>query len=553
MKQKSVAAASGFVVAALTASCGGGGYSSPEPVQPAACAAAQTTAVADFFMPYLIGAPTTTLVAVNASDFTDARTVAGSFGYRASHVLNGADLAAGANPNDLVLTNRRPHSLLWVQGGKWFRAPLRKADPALLTSVQISSETQVDGVCTIVTRPVDLGDPTKDLIFYSLAGPDNLCGNADDLRRLIHADSDAGSAAEGVSTAALDNSVIGFYNAQGQATGFLSFEFGALKLYDADFHNPMSKVLATSYFPLFVGLDFAIVQIDGVLRRVQADGQLLAVVHTTTPGFRIDAGPADADNVYFTEASLTGTRQGKLFRLPLNGLSPSVVMVADASNQLLARGLTQNKVIFITNPPNQVSGASLRAIDKTAVAPAAPVSIDTVSSGFFAIFSSAGPQGANIFYSRFDTADVQSFPSARARDDSGNSLPGLQDFDHSVWAGEASGASSNKDNGFSSYPMATHLLLAQDLTNLNNGVNGATLKSYRVSDGAMQTLTKLADPGGVGITALSAGPIGLGSLLDFSGSATHRDVFAYNLDNVAPPANFCRYVDKNKANEFQVP
>ena len=545
MKQQSIAAASGLFIAALTASCGGG--DSGASLAPASCATGQTSALADFFLPYLIGTPTTTLVAVNASDFTDKRTVAGSFGFQGSHVLTGSDVATGATANDLALSNRRPHSLLYIQGGKWFRAPLRKSDPALLTSVQISSETQADAICSIVTRALDLGAPAKDLVFYTLAGPDNNCGNGDDLRRLIHADTDAGTAPEAVTATAL-NSVVGFYTAQGLATGFLSFESSALKLYDQNFHNPASLASGiASYFVMAAGADFAIVQIDGTVRRVEAGGQISLPLHTTTSGFKIDPGPADGNNVYFTEANLSGSRQGKLFRLALNGLNPSVLMFEDTSNQILARGLTQGKVIFITNPPNQTSPATLSAIDKVA---GAPLPIDAVSSGFFVVFSSSGPQGANVFYTRVDTATVQSFPSARERDDSGNTL---LDFDHSVWAGEASGASTNKDNGFSSYPIATHLLLAQGLTNPNNGVNGATLKSYRVSDGKTQTLTTLAEPSGVGITALSTGPIGLGTLQDFTGSATHRDVFAFNLDNVAPPANYCRYVDTAGSNESPVP
>ncbi|MGQ0620196.1 MAG: hypothetical protein ACT4QA_09795 [Panacagrimonas sp.] len=491
-------------------------------------AAAYGVTVADYAMPF------TSNRATDGSAMGITLVSSANFAQSALLVPPGVPTVAATmhrsgNYRDGVSTDFRPQVMTWGQDNRWMLANLRGGlNP---TPVQVSSESGVNSVCLSLGFPRDVRDATTTLLFYSLRGPDGICGTpfdsgqADNLVRAI-------SLRDAPGTAPVTLPLVDFLNIQsayrrnGLLRAIYVFDRGKLLAFTPALGVP--REIATGITRLrFHGstLDGAVVlTIDGNLRLIRSSGVLVnRPLKVASRGFEVTQAVIEGNEVFFVETALDPAAriQGRIYRVPADGSARANVLASTRSPSPFISGVSDSRVVFnaggfTVGPPPRRAPSELLSVPR---AGGPTVRLKRSATGFISVIHVSADK---VFYTvtSFDQSAGESTSVAHVSADSG---PLVTQFRRgSAWSGIQFGGAS--DNRFTE----VRLLLASNGPGGVTGVRGARLSSFNPDDLSSARLATL-NPNDEFASGIGTGPGSIGSVTSVDGNRFGFDVFAFDL------------------------
>ncbi|MHB8535389.1 MAG: hypothetical protein ACYDBW_08085 [Sulfuricaulis sp.] len=219
-----------------------------------------------------------------------------------------------------------------------------------LTPVQVSNESTAT-ICATQGAP-DYANPDNAEFLYRLPGADGICGNADDVWKMIK----VGMSAADAPYAAFQPLAAVRDPVTGAISGWLAINGSSLNAYDANFGNPvLVSTFTTSASKVMTSSDGRIVlNIDSSLR-VYNPNASPAVLSGTLYTVSSSIGNAVRDNLnlYFSDGT-------SLYKLPLDGSASAAALATGAAGGVNSMMLTDNRVVWTNN-----SGATLMSVSKS--------------------------------------------------------------------------------------------------------------------------------------------------------------------------------------------
>ncbi len=271
-----------------------------------------------------------------------------------------------------TVSNARPYAMVYVKtDGKLYKVSgLINRD--LPTPTQLSNESAADKICDVDIygrNDVDLANPDNSSYVYRTPGPNAICGNNDDVFKLVRLDMGANNA-----PVIAKAPVIALRNwATGALSGWLVNDAGALKTCDENFKNcsaSLHSITSTVKARASVGgTNRYLLEIDNALYMYDGDAQTLS----TSPifsdsGLNIWQTRSDATNFYFVN---NGTSKA-IYSAPIDGSATATLMITAETEDIHAMFVSGGKIVY----------ATLSAIKtKTVADPVKPTATKTLISG----------------------------------------------------------------------------------------------------------------------------------------------------------------------------
>jgi hypothetical protein len=476
---------------ALMSACGGGGGDGNAAKPPAQLHAR------DFYQVYVSqDSDSESLVLVDAADFSRRLPLGAVHGYVADY----RGTVSGG-----VLQDLRPDAVFFVQNNAWWRVGLRREDSQ--GPVQVSSES-IAKACgaPVVIRPT--ADSADGALLYAKAGPDDTCATADDVyRRIGLNDAPTVAPKEGP----VGYGFIDFRDASGNLLSVAARAYGSARLYQSDLTTfselpqGIDDVLATS-------ADAALVDMGG-MRRVDATGAVSPPLHEI--GGYFQGGIADGDYFYFIDAP--AGLDATLFRLALDGSSPSEQLWAPDLEDLQLLGETSTSIVLLA-PSEDGAGHDLMLLAKSTDGTVAPVFAARIPG----IAHSIWPHAPILIDSATYSSGWHSHAYRLDGDDTLTDLGPDTDWVGLQYPADVPIAELLSFRGVQ--PVGAFRV--DDFAGVPPGT-GATLKWIGVAGAAESILTQLDAPGYPRIYSL--GPVGMGTIRNPDFSQT--DVFSFDLDD----------------------
>ncbi len=207
-----------------------------------------------------------------------------------------------------------------------------------LTPAQVSNETTATvAFCANLAEP-DYADPLNAEFVYRLPGVDNVCGNADDVWKMVK----VGMSANDTPYPAFQPIAAMHDTATGAISGWLAINGTNLNAYGANFGNStLVSTFSSTPTVLAKAPDGRIVLlIDNQLRVYHPQAMppsLSAPLGTVTS---LGTAQRDTTHVYFSDGSA-------LYRLPLDGsAAASLVQTGSVPGSVYLLSLTENRLVY---------------------------------------------------------------------------------------------------------------------------------------------------------------------------------------------------------------
>ncbi|MGQ0698856.1 MAG: hypothetical protein ACT4PZ_11520 [Panacagrimonas sp.] len=505
-----------------------------------AASIAQAATPKDYAMPYSTNTETSQnqgLTLVSSTDFA----LSASLVPVETRVIDPRVHSAGtfATGN---LTDFRPHTLIYGQGDRWMKAPLRGGlNP---TPVQVSSESAAStrcGVSRLVT--LDFKDASAALLAYRVPGTDTKCGTKDDIFRTVSIADGAGIAPKVAKATTLDLDAV--YSTNGVLLAHYALEARKINRYKPDLSAAtLVKDQVTKFLPVGQTQDGSLIAIiDGKLRRIDANGALVAaILKTPDAGFTIEERVAIADGqIYFVESTIadpndpSASLPSRIYRVAIAG--GAAVRMLNLTARSALQGLTTNKLLFTVGGGGVPRvPVELKAFPRTGTTTAgAQSSLRKVPVGFVSVFATFNDR---VFYNVIGDKGVQTAYSCKD-DGTGQANSGSG----SAWVGRQAPATIPVSD--LSTTKVARLMIAR--LGKNGSTRSATLFSVDPANVQPLKQKKLVDLPDTAVATFSfaSGPGALGGLIAGSGQTANTDVFAFDLLG----ARFRRLNDNTPADE----
>ncbi|HVT35901.1 MAG TPA: hypothetical protein VHE37_09965, partial [Nevskiaceae bacterium] len=476
------------------------------------------SATNQYFLPYDVptnGVKAKGLSVVNASDFTDIRQIEAPTQVVSSPLVH---FAGTPNATSQTYSNPHPSSLVYAKAGHWFFVNL--AASSTLKPARISSESGAQTVCNARIIDIDSSNPNAAWLLYQLPGTDAACNTSDDQFRAAHL-SDRGTVAPVTLSVTTLDDMYAVGDKYSLANSIVARDGTQVRMYNSALTS--SQVVLDGIANDSWGTAYAtsdgngeFIYVNGTLRELHDNGTLGNVVYTDPTGFGVQHfNNVDANNIYFLVHSFSSANTVKLYRVPRDGMSKSVLMyegtVAAGAD---IDGQTTNTIILRLK--NGATGQKLVAVSKTAVSGSpAPKVLETLTSGF--IYFAAG-NGGRVYYTTLTLSGSSYVSTAISKGEGGAGL--VSQGAGSQWVGLA--VSSAKNDGLLTY---SYLALLTGKT--GNNLQGATLSSFKLSDSTVTPLTTFTAPV-LDSFAFAFGSTGLGGMVT-DGDSGQGDVFAVDF------------------------
>ncbi len=411
-------------------------------------------------------------------------------------------------------------TLVYARDGSFFKVSAQKGN-GLPTPVQVSNENNAANICETHTG-YDRAHHDNSSYLYRLPGSDNVCRTSDDLWKMIRLGMTRTDAPIPAKKPLIEIEA----PSTGAMIGWLAIDNKNLYRYDTAFANP---VLVT---PFTTGVtdctsnasDDLFLVVDNTLRLYNVSaGNLSPALHTFSgSGVNYCDEAEDKSNLYLRDGA-------SLHKVPLNGNSPSSLLVKEGGNTLLSLvGTTDTRVIYKASG----TSTSLKAVDKTE---GTALVLDTISSALFAVESVVGNR---IYYT---VVEHSGHRTAKVVRDDGTIE---SSFSNAAWIGASIPTNLTIDSEF---PVQT-LILAEGLS-ADGKASNSTLKSVNPL-----TNTVIATLGTVPSDIQSLFLFGIGSKLlgtGFGGNPLRQsDVFFVNTDTPHSLTRVTNTPDKDEKSLF---
>ena len=394
-----------------------------------------------------------------------ANLVTDSFGFTAPAKIirtGTVDIAAQ------TVTNEHAHAVIYPKtDGRLYKVSALKSGS--LTPVQVSSESQIDQMCTHVNIGnagyIDLANVDNSQFLYVLPGADTTCNTNDDIWKMVRvgmSPTDAPiSAKKPVSD--LDDPTTG------AISGWLVHDAGALKKCDANFANCTSITAATSVdLKLDMYRGFPLLEIDDELFVYNESTSTLssALFTIASPGF-ISALSTDGTTIYFGHGSL-------LYEMPADGSSIPTVLATEISDVQRVEPGTNSVVYQIGSSGSGVEIKSIPKAGGTAISLATATGTDDLIIMFV--------KGDKVYYNiRNVTVTPSSYiiaPVVAGVVDEDGAAASRTETASAAWSGNTYLTSYNVNDLFNLGTFIDKVLLAEgyDLPGTAGGYAGATIK-----------------------------------------------------------------------------
>lgn len=409
-----------LIIAALAACGGGDGSSSPgsggtpsPPVVAPPTNPTPSTIPTDFYLPYF--APGDGVYLVPSADPTSKRRVV-SGGIGPAATVEDGEWNAG------VLSNSRPHTLVYFQNGQWWKLPLRTGDAQTPVAIADDPAGQCSG--TLTTMP-DYQTPSHSYLLVTTSSDADCTNVANWVTRAIRLDDTPTTPIR--SKTGTPVILRSFFGANGQITGFVGGVYD-LTYYDANFDAATVLVGNLSVPPRRAATfartaDHAYFSVrtstQAALYRVDASGALTGPLYAVANG-ALNGGYADTTAMYVI-AVVSGT--DRLIRVPFDGSAATDLGTAPAAP--LVVGLTDNAVIVDAYDANNVD--TLYALPKSG-----GTSVSLASGSYAIDLDHLLVRGNRVYWTALD-ADGKGNPVAARSGISTDLGAVIEQYDRSEW------------------------------------------------------------------------------------------------------------------------
>ncbi len=389
-------------------------------------------------------------------------------------VIRTANLDSSAR----TITGDHAHAVIYPKtDGRFYRVSALKSGS--LTPVIVSNETQADQMCThrlaSDRETTDFADVNNSQYLYIMPGADTVCGNADDVWKMIRLGMSAAEApviAKPAIASLHDDTT-------GAISGWLVHDVnaGELQRCDQNFANCSLVSAVTDEVDTKIDIyDQVLLEIDGELFMYDGATNTLSMslLTLTTPTFLSSPVSTDGTNIYFGYAT-------DLYQLPIDGSAVATVLQDEASDvQRVEPGVSN----MIYQVGTSGSGVEIKSVPKTGGTPVSLVTV-TGTDDLIMMFVNGNKVYYNIRNTIISSSSFEIIPTFAGSVNEDNT--GKAEIADAAWIGFTFKTTYNIDTTVSTGNFLENVILAEgyDIAGTGGSYAGATITVYDAATAAV--------------------------------------------------------------------